>query len=595
MANCCRCSPAPYEPSCRTVITSADLAELVYVQGLDENLCVKFQELADILQLTDCEGNRITFDEPIVTCEGFQDVLCEVFSTLGGGNPLQLEVTEIVGANCQTYTVPETLLTVIDSPAINLTANGPFNHTLRADLVLSTDAGQSAEIRSNGLYVPSLCEASGDLPVGAPVVFGTTPLVGADCQTHVVNETPITVVDTTTINLTSTGLFGHTISGDVIVSPDSGQQIQVRGNGLYVPTAPVFNLCNALTGLPNGGLATPGVTRVVGTDCSSYLLPANPPDAPIIGIDTNTIDITISGSDQHTISAVTRLSTSPGNILTTDGTGLYAPDTTLTAIDTNCIDMVINEPANNQYQVSANIKLNPDSGNAISCTPTGLYVSPAVNNVNVVAVDTQSVNMTVTESPSDNFLVSALVNIANSYPGFPAGCNGLVSTASGLAAPPNGTAAAGTATSTPTGFLIQNEPIDEDEVVVSDWCQVNVTNPSDCRSAFLLLQIYMPGVTTNFVTNPTFNVTGISIEHEVNFPGLQVTPPSLYTSWVVNNNSLSTVGTGGNPPAERSFVYIIPPNFTGFYRIRGYVTQRGGDIGSIVVGRIGLNYILATI
>lgn len=46
-------------------------------------------------------------------------------------------------------------------------------------------------------------------------------------------NTPITVVDTQSVNLTASGTLNHTIQADVIVSPNSGNRLSIQGNGLY--------------------------------------------------------------------------------------------------------------------------------------------------------------------------------------------------------------------------------------------------------------------------------------------------------------------------------------------------------------------------
>lgn len=48
---------------------------------------------------------------------------------------------------------------------------------------------------------------------------------------------PITSVDTSTIDMGSTGAGGHTISASVKVSTEAGNTLQVKTDGLFVPAA----------------------------------------------------------------------------------------------------------------------------------------------------------------------------------------------------------------------------------------------------------------------------------------------------------------------------------------------------------------------
>lgn len=45
--------------------------------------------------------------------------------------------------------------------------------------------------------------------------------------------TPITPVDSASINLSATGTLAHTLQADVIVSPNAGNRLSIQGNGLF--------------------------------------------------------------------------------------------------------------------------------------------------------------------------------------------------------------------------------------------------------------------------------------------------------------------------------------------------------------------------
>lgn len=61
-----------------------------------------------------------------------------------------------------------------------------------------------------------LCELTGDIEA----IEGTI-------------ATPITPVDTQSINLTVSGVNNHTLQADVIVSPNAGNRLSIQGNGLF--------------------------------------------------------------------------------------------------------------------------------------------------------------------------------------------------------------------------------------------------------------------------------------------------------------------------------------------------------------------------
>jgi hypothetical protein len=47
------------------------------------------------------------------------------------------------------------LLTAVDSDTIDLTANGAANHTLKADLKVSAEAGNQVQKKADGIFVPA--------------------------------------------------------------------------------------------------------------------------------------------------------------------------------------------------------------------------------------------------------------------------------------------------------------------------------------------------------------------------------------------------------------------------------------------------------
>lgn len=643
---CCSCcnSGPDQDQSCRQTITSADLAELFYIAGLDEELCCKFQEIAEITNLVDCEGNPIARTTPIVTCAGFRDFLCETFADFEDGGAAILEgaavgtPTALVGADCETYTIPETPITVVDTTCINLTANGEHNHTLTAALTISPDAGNMLTCTGNGAFVAEtplvandsatvdfttsgtanhtvtasvkisavpnncivaqadgiysectdLCDDIGNLPVGAPSVPGVSSFVGTDCQTHVLTETPITVVDTLSVNLTSSGSFGHTIQADVLLDPDPDNIITITSGGLMVDCDDVaacvtipdvlvadtitvdmtkigdtisadvnvsaiggndltiqvdglyVSVCDSLAALPNNGNVIPGVTQLVGDDCQTYTIPAG-------------------------------------------------ADVDIVASDTNCINMSVVEAPAGTFTVSAVPIIDPAPGNLLTCGASGLLVSGS-SSTQLIADDTDCISMSAVEGPADTWTISAEPVIALNHTGYPVGCNGLECNATGLSAPPDVAGAIGEEDF--GGNFLNGVAMAQNELQASAELELLIENPSDCRSALLTIYLLIPAAGGEASTNLADNRLQVEINHEFNLPAVSVVPMALFTVWQVNMNHNGPVGT---PPATRAFTFIVPPSFSGSYTVQVDVTQLGGDATGVFVGNIGSSYTLITI
>lgn len=141
---------------------------------------------------------------------------------------------------------------------IGITASGYNNHTLVLNTSLSTTAGNILIKNATGLYVP-------------------TPV-----------ETPLTVTDSTTIDLTTSGTVNHTLTAAVKISTTAGNALSVVGNGLFVAT------------------------------------PASVTETTLVATDSSTIDFTTSGTRGHNLTGSVKISTIANNLITSDSTGIYA-------------------------------------------------------------------------------------------------------------------------------------------------------------------------------------------------------------------------------------------------------------------------------
>lgn len=107
-----------------------------------------------------------------------------------------------------------------------------------------------------------------------------------DGETNRFEWPTLSVVDTATVDLTLTGGKDKVLQADVRVSNTPGNALVVDGSGLYV--APVIQ-------------------------------------TPITPIDTSTVDLAVTGVNAHTVQADVKISTTPGNSLTVNATGLFVP------------------------------------------------------------------------------------------------------------------------------------------------------------------------------------------------------------------------------------------------------------------------------
>lgn len=409
-SSCCRCSEDPRNTECRTQITSADLADLLYVQGLDVNLCEKFMPIAEALQLRDCAGNVIAADTQIVTCATFASRLCTALAALASGGTVTFGVTEVVGADCQVYTIPETPIIVVDTTTVDLTAVGQYNHTLSAVVKVSADAGNILVVHADGLYVPaaiSACDQIANLPTGAVATPLITKLLGDDCQFHTIPLQTVTVnvSDTATVDMHIVGAPGsQVISADVIISPDAGNDLEAHPNGLYV------DVCDSLAATTNGGVAEYGVTQLVGRDCKYYTL-EEASLTTVVPSDTSCINMMVNEAPTgtFTVSAVPVISPVGDNQITCTPQGLYVQSVTVVPGDTSCVNMMVNEAPENTFTISAEPKLSPAEGNALVCTDQGLYVTgdPLLVPVTITVVDTDCIDFTLTNPVANSYELTA--------------------------------------------------------------------------------------------------------------------------------------------------------------------------------------------
>lgn len=144
---------------------------------------------------------------------------------------------------------------------------------------------------------------------------------------------PLQVQDTPTLDLT---LTGNVLSGQVVVSPNAGNQLQVLPNGLFVSASASINV-----------------------------------------VDTSTVDLTFSGGN---LSAQVVLNPSTNNALTATPTGLFVPQAPIQNVaNTNTVALNVSGGT-----LTANAVIAPIANNLLQALPNGLYVPPPVPTSTII-------------------------------------------------------------------------------------------------------------------------------------------------------------------------------------------------------------------
>lgn len=187
---------------------------------------------------------------------------------------------------------------------------------------------------SNTLSANLNIDPASSMPItasGAGVKFGCCP------------ETPITANTTNTILFTSTGSNGYVLSANLkyqssssvaLSDTSAGLSATVRystdannvaiagtDGGIYVQSA-----SSQLSSLANNGYVTTGTagTLLVGSDSKLYRIATPAPETSITAINTNTISTVVNGLNNHTITSTLLISNSDTVQLSATSGGLQA-------------------------------------------------------------------------------------------------------------------------------------------------------------------------------------------------------------------------------------------------------------------------------
>lgn len=169
---------------------------------------------------------------------------------------------------------------------------------------------------------------------------------------------PITANETSSVKINKSGTLGHTISAIVKRSGAIGNQLQLNADGLYVPPYNAPNQTQTLSGngntitLTSGGsytvpipsLTLSGTTIGIAGSAVSFNLASilSTSQTPITVNDTSSIDLTVSGTNNHTLQATVKKSADAGNILELRSNGLFVSSGGAQAVLTEINDSASN-------------------------------------------------------------------------------------------------------------------------------------------------------------------------------------------------------------------------------------------------------------
>lgn len=295
-----------------------------------------------------------------------------------------------------------TSVTRNSTSTISFSGTGASNSALTASVKISTNPSNLLGVDGEGLLV--LAQSDGKLKVsgldaspnflvnkllaGTNVSITSSVISGSEVLTISSSQTPLTATSSSTINFSTSGANNHTLTGNVKVSAIAGNLITVQSDGLHV-LAP------------------------------TVVIP------PIIGNDSSSIDFTVSGLDNHTITGSVKVSSTIGNSLTIDGTGLFVPaipvytaGTGISIVGTTISSTIV--PITN-YDELSNIPL---FSNGITKTGTDTKLGGTLSENTTIALDTYVFNIsgagytnfvnTKTYSSGTSAVIGAAANVTYS-------------------------------------------------------------------------------------------------------------------------------------------------------------------------------------
>jgi hypothetical protein len=385
--------------------TATDTATVDHViTGTDLTSNVKISATAGNLIVANADGIYVSSDLFQTVLDTATVDLTLAGTVLSADAKISATAGNIIVANADGLYAPTTTVpvqTILDTATVDLVLTGT---QLSANAKLSATAGNALVANLDGLYVPSA-----------------------------VAQTPLTPVDTASVNLTVSGVDNHTIQADVLIDTTVfGNQLVELPTGLFVPAPPVAiipietvtdtaSIDHTLTGTDLTSdvkiSATAGNVLVINPD--GLFVPTGAETALTV-VDTALVNLTASGVSNHTLQADILPSANDGDVLTTVlgvptwATPAAGAQTPVTVNDSSSIDFTASGVDN--HTVTGVVKVSATAGNQVSINPDGLFV-PA--DLIQTVTDTCSVNLTLTGTALSADLIPATgPAISQEIPGY---------------------------------------------------------------------------------------------------------------------------------------------------------------------------------
>lgn len=210
-------------------------------------------------------------------------------------------------------TFTETNLTVNSTSTIGLTAGGTHGHLLTATLLISADAGNQVSVHADGLYIADQTTyvlPGSNITLAGSGTASSPYIVSASGFTNI----PLQVSDSTSLHLATSGISGHNLTGNVIISSALNNALVALNDGLYVPVPTVNTFTTAQARLAISSTAPityDNVTGVIGAVAATSLV-----NGYLTNVDWNTFNNKIaSGATLGSLSSVPIYSGQSGQTL----------------------------------------------------------------------------------------------------------------------------------------------------------------------------------------------------------------------------------------------------------------------------------------
>lgn len=247
------------------------------------------------------------------------------FTTNDGLKVVLQKLTNRVG---NIVPVKQEALVPVDSQTVLLTTSGVLGHTLGASVKISSTNGNRIVLNNDGLFVApvpalesgaiqtlslngyTLGISSGNfvnLPIPQLTLSGTTLGIQGSNSVDIGNvlnvaQTPIVVNDSSTIDFTASGINNHTITAQVKISSNAGNQL-VNANGLFVPNVNVPTLLSDISLTPAYKTSFCGIVASCSVPLSFTFTNSGGVSVAVNYIDVNNVSRIINVAASFSVSA----------------------------------------------------------------------------------------------------------------------------------------------------------------------------------------------------------------------------------------------------------------------------------------------------